>query len=91
MLKIDFNPRPPCGGRREADRKLGQDIEISTHALLAEGDRWRDNPLRRADSYFNPRPPCGGRQVVRRVQMQSVIISTHALLAEGDPTASATL
>ena len=57
---------------------------ISTHALLAEGDR-RHPRTRAAGSYFNPRPPCGGRPQHRDCYPRREHISTHALLAEGDP------
>ena len=33
-----FNPRPPCGGRHVEARIRERFSEISTHALLAEGD-----------------------------------------------------
>ena len=34
----DFNPRPPCGGRPVGQHILHLLDDISTHALLAEGD-----------------------------------------------------
>ena len=37
-LPSNFNPRPPCGGRREVPLSECGIYGISTHALLAEGD-----------------------------------------------------
>ena len=55
-----FNPRPPCGGRREKRMSNIDGISISIRALLAEGDfgfwAWPHS-----NTHFNPRPPCGGR------------------------------
>src|SRR5699024_1715364 len=34
----NFNPRPPCGGRRVPVQSVRRYRQISTHALLAEGD-----------------------------------------------------
>ena len=81
--RADFNPRPPCGGRRQSSADGGRLGDISTHALLAEGDtRCRRDSL--LQSYFNPRPPCGGRLGPVGPVGPGTVISTHALLAEGD-------
>ena len=56
-----FNPRPPCGGRRQAERyrellaELFQptpSLRRTTHSQQGRVAGLRD---------FNPRPPCGGR------------------------------
>ena len=56
-----FQPTPSL---RRATAAYGDTImlydDISTHALLAEGDRY-SRPLARTRTHFNPRPPCGGR------------------------------
>ena len=57
-----FNPRPPCGGRHRKPTRVCCHYAISTHALLAEGDRTTE-VLTTLRQYFNPRPPCGGRLI----------------------------
>ena len=59
---LNFNPRPPWGGRRTNLRELTCDISISIHALRGEGDESGCQDLRRG-YYFNPRPPWGGRRM----------------------------
>ena len=56
---------------------------ISTHALLAEGDQSRCMSRYRR-TYFNPRPPYGGRLRPAGRGVDDHVISTHALLTEGD-------
>ena len=56
----NFNPRSPCGERREYIPFLSRIFLISIHALLAESDpptmtTWS------LPSNFNPRSPCGER------------------------------
>ena len=58
----NFNPRPPRGGRRMADKVDQMIVDISIHAPREGGDsltKQRPNWRR----YFNPRPPRGGRQL----------------------------
>ena len=58
--EANFNPRPPCGGRRYGAGDVVASAFISIHVLRVEDDgvikpsseRWKN---------FNPRPPCGGR------------------------------
>ena len=80
---IDFNPRAPCGARRQVCvRHLGG-YRISIHAPLAG----RDAPLRRSSGYgtnFNPRAPCGARQHLGRHNHRQCPISIHAPLAGRD-------
>ena len=38
----NFNPLPPCGGRRSARYPQGAELEISIHSLLAEGDEMEE-------------------------------------------------
>ena len=57
----DFNPRPPCGGRRELFVDARDLQQISIHVPRVEDD----NVLQGKKStvqHFNPRPPCGGRR-----------------------------
>ena len=80
---MNFNPRPPCGGRRNNNHVAGRAARISIHALRAEGDALfqSNNSL---TFYFNPRPPCGGRPVSVANKSSNKPISIHALRAEGD-------
>ena len=59
-LQLDFNPRPPCGGRPFCWTLSTVSKRISIHVLRVEDDL----DSRTTDSqslHFNPRPPCGGR------------------------------
>ena len=75
-IQMDFNPRPPRGGRRGLLPASTMQGQISIHALREEGDRsfsasisnWR---------YFNPRPPRGGRQQKRRKNPPRLFHYTH--------------
>ena len=57
---IDFNPRPPRGGRLVASGKCAGARIISIHALRGEGDCQLAIVLTFLND-FNPRPPRGGR------------------------------
>ena len=58
---VDFNPRPPWGGRRIWAKRSWSFIGISIHALRGEGDELAK--FTNADiQHFNPRPPWGGRR-----------------------------
>ena len=59
--RCNFNPRPPRGGRRPANRWYRIRTPISIHALREESDM-RPTSAPRGRSYFNPRPPRGERQ-----------------------------
>ena len=58
--RCNFNPRPPRGGRRPANRWYRIRTPISIHALREESDM-RPTSAPRGRSYFNPRPPRGER------------------------------
>ena len=74
-LPFDFNPLPPCGGRRRHVGQFAANHCISIHSLRVEGDR--DEIISPRDEIdFNPLPPCGGRPMYRqsaaqRTQFQS--------------------
>ena len=55
-----FYPRPPRGGRPQAEERLGAALGVSIHVLREEDDdpQPRVSP---ASSCFYPRPPRGGR------------------------------
>ena len=55
-----FNPRPPCGGRREKVAQHPDGDAISIHVLRVEDDTAAYTYYMGARN-FNPRPPCGGR------------------------------
>ena len=58
---LDFNPRPPCGGRPGRALSAMCKRGISIHVLRVEDDAGRNDGLK-VRSDFNPRPPCGGRR-----------------------------
>ena len=61
-IGLNFNPRPPWGGRRPRQQDTHHTKRISIHALRGEGDFCCFiNAGERRD--FNPRPPWGGRLI----------------------------
>ena len=60
-LIIDFNPRPPRGGRHPHSRQFFLCRKISIHALREEGDRPKAR-VQAPHGDFNPRPPRGERR-----------------------------
>ena len=74
----NFNPRTPCGVRREP-RRYADVCAISIHAPLAGCDERR---LGRGipNQNFNPRTPCGVRQVIHLCSQSGLKFqSTHPL------------
>ena len=61
LEEVDFNPRPPCGGRRINHAALPATRGISIHAPRVGGDYFEEVRTVQEED-FNPRPPCGGRQ-----------------------------
>ena len=59
---LNFNPRPPCGGRLQVVYPFAIIFRISIHVPRVEDDTSDYNQPCGRD-YFNPRPPCGGRLV----------------------------
>ncbi len=57
---LDFNPRPPRGGRLRADPAGNRQYGISIHAPREGGDLAVSVRIKQTDN-FNPRPPRGGR------------------------------
>ena len=57
---VNFNPRPPRGGRRMKKTEREPPTEISIHVLREEDDRIQ-RLFQQAVQDFNPRPPRGGR------------------------------
>ena len=58
----DFNPLPPCGGRRKYRLTVSGGGKISIHSLRVEGDPMARS-CSRLSGNFNPLPPCGGRRM----------------------------
>ena len=57
----NFNPRPPCGGRRAWTDSKGKMHKISIDVPRVEDDKINTGGCKNAKN-FNPRPPCGGRR-----------------------------
>ena len=83
-LFVDFNPRPPCGGRLIFHEKFRAAQEFqSTSPVWRTTENGRDNIIAMAN--FNPRPPCGGRPcLMTDTRMLSERISIHVPRVEDD-------
>ena len=81
--RLNFNPRPPRGGRLPIRCSMSSRIVISIHALREEGDQ-AERAWAVPSRYFNPRPPRGGRPEVKDREEFGHWISIHALREEGD-------
>ena len=83
MAALDFNPRPPCGGRRGRARKCD-----CTPRFQSTSSVWRTTIAYKCfglhSQNFNPRPPCGGRRRMPRPAGRGTIISIHVLRVEDD-------
>ena len=78
-----FNPRAPCGARRDKALVVPGLDEISIHAPLAGRDAAViTTPPRSPD--FNPRAPCGARRDQIALDLGGQAISIHAPLAGRD-------
>ena len=58
--RSNFNPRSPCGERRDGERWAAAQASISIHAPLAGSDS-SNRPVSKRKGNFNPRSPCGER------------------------------
>ena len=80
---VNFNPRPPCGGRR-----FDLAYQISVQIFQSTSSVWRTTLylLKSCKPVydFNPRPPCGGRPGVSPLFIGGVYISIHVLRVEDD-------
>ena len=56
----NFNPRPPCGGRR-LDSFFILPVHLPFQSTPPVRGATRRSAARPPRQYFNPRPPCGGR------------------------------
>ena len=84
---FSFNPRSPCGERREQAGIEARTRSVSTHAPLAGSDGSRSD-RRTRHPRFNPRSPCGERRERAPVHLELVGVSTHAPLAGSDQVES---
>ena len=66
----NFNPRPPCGGRRYQGTWECRVRDISIHAPRVGGDLERVFRRMGVTAYFNPRPPCGGRHPTNNMRIE---------------------
>ena len=82
-IRERFNPRAPCGARRDLHGGRSVHDRISTHAPLAGRDLELCS-IWLGILYFNPRAPCGARQRGRQDHHGQGGISTHAPLAGRD-------
>ena len=81
---LNFYPRPPGGGRPDAQlQRINDGIKISIHALRVEGDGGGVGGTVQLD-HFYPRPPGGGRLIELGLYPAPDYISIHALRVEGD-------
>ena len=79
---LNFNPRAPCGARRDLARGAGPGMRISTHAPLAG----RDGITVPVDdeSEISTHAPLAGRDTSLFATGYGIYISTHAPLAGRD-------
>ena len=77
---MNFNPRTPCGVRRDPIIRNLVGAPISIHAPLAGCDKMGIIVLTITDTDFNPRTPCGVRRTEARYPArQRQFQSTHPL------------
>ena len=81
----DFNPRPPCGGRRDWTWTALYEKKYFNPRPPCGGrpNAWDTKSCTSAN--FNPRPPCGGRREAPAIEASKTYISIHAPRAGGDP------
>ena len=77
IVTTNFNPRSPCGERRNFDAVRVLD-RISIHAPRVGSDSLRDHPRRPTCPDFNPRSPCGERPRYSGRWSRASGISIHA-------------
>ena len=80
---IDFNPRPPRGGRHGHEQHRPRHLTISIHALREEGD---EGVLTKVGSWIEFQSTPSARRATALINgvRAEVIISIHALREEGD-------
>ena len=87
---INFNPRPPWGGRLVSVCCLDYHaVVISIHALRGEGDEKTGTLLERYTE-FQSTPSVGRATLIDELKRVGNSISIHALRGEGDDNPSIT-
>ena len=81
---MNFNPRPPRGGRLGYAIEIGRKLVISIHAPCEGGDQDGSGDRRGNARDFNPRPLRGGRHYTTDKQVAADYISIHAPREGGD-------
>ena len=79
----NFNPLPPCGGRRSSRRNPPIWIAISIHSLRVEGDE-RTGILTQLRRKFQSTPSVWRETPTARPPSYNDAISIHSLRVEGD-------
>ena len=82
----DFNPRAPCGARRDLTADLARAVEYFNPRAPCGARRFGHNYFIVASLHFNPRAPCGARPRGDHGAAGEPGISTHAPLAGRDNT-----
>ena len=80
---VNFNPRPPRGGRRAAPVPGRKPTGFQSTPSARRATSLPSTTIAPANN-FNPRPPRGGRRDMLCDFDHNVIISIHALREEGD-------
>ena len=78
-----FYPRSPCGERLYVSYNQYNNTNISIHALLAESDHSRAEPLHMCHTFLSTLSLRRATSSIEEVS-KYVVISIHALLAESD-------
>ncbi len=83
LSRVDFNPRPPCGGRQIFRKlwSLHKRFQSTPPVWGATGGLCRRSGH---GGDFNPRPPCGGRLELGLQHIPIDLISIHAPRVGGD-------
>ena len=82
---FSFNPRSPCGERREQAGIEARTRSVSTHAPLAGSDA-TSKKFRAILESFQPTLPLRGATEAGRIEGLDIRVSTHAPLAGSDQT-----
>ena len=80
----DFNPRPPCGGRRWEPWIMRASVSISIHAPRVGGDPLLVRAMMLTPYSFQSTPPVWGATVGVHRRVYGVLISIHAPRVGGD-------
>ena len=79
----DFNPRPPCGGRRDGEWTSEDVIIISIHVPRVEDDKG-ESSAGKSPALFQSTSPVWRTTNYRRTNMNNYEISIHVPRVEDD-------